>query len=1413
MSGKDDEALSAVVPNVAEQQTAPEASAMGAWCPGSAAPPLRITLAGAAPLSLTPDEVFLGEREGHAILGGGRLVDRRTPFTLIGPEDEADRLGRLRTICADACFPSAPLVLAQLHDVEVDLRLGLCVTRDGLLLDETAFVAGKIDPSLASSPLLTKAATGDSTISPVVTTETILHCFHRSSPAYGHFVLDGLVTLERARDTLLAGGGKVLVPPYMPPWALNAIRTLGFPEQALLRPVNGAVRCGRLLLASSIDTSTTFRPDPELCSGLRRRLAPAVTAGRRIYLSRANQTSYSNRRILNEGAVRNLLVARGFEVLEPGNMTIEAQAAALGEAAVVVGAHGSTFGNLVFAAPRTLVVDLMPADWVGYWDVDPPAERWLLNLTTALGLDYRLVLCPSRLIRVLPDSDQSGLQKFGMESTVDLRLLAQALDGKGASVSAPGGQAANADRVVVAPPAPDYSLSALSAPALEPLFRLPDRRGTFSAWWGHVPFAAWLVRSARPQSIVELGSFAGVSYFAFCQAVLAEGLDCACHAVDTWEGDVHAGHYGDPVYQDFKRFNHARYSGISTMHRCTFDEALWHFADGTVDILHIDGLHTYDAVRHDFETWLPKMSRRGVVLFHDAVERRSDFGVWQLWEELSARYPSFLFTHSHGLGVLVVGPEAPQAVLDLCASDAVRAARLRDRFGMIGDRWYNEAHWDFVARTTQAVTPPEPESRSVAMSDSAAMEAMAARLHAIETSTIWRTTGVIRSAARRFPWVARQARRTARLAYWTASGQLGTRLARRRAALAAVRGSLEVNNGLAVNNDLEGDDDLEADDGPHAPPTDHAPAADSADYREWVARHDTLRDADRKAIRAHIGRMAERPLISLILVARETPEPLLREAITSVITQLWPCWELCIAIDFFASAAVTRLLTGEAADPRVKWLRRDIDGGAAALANSALSLASGDLVAFLNVDDLLSEHALYQIAAEIEAHPQADVIYSDSDRMDGDGMRSEPYFKPDFDPDLLLAQNFLGPLVVYRRPQVAREGLREDIDGSEGHDLALRLTAGTDPARIRHIPAILVHRRQRAASTLPAAARVARDAVASLRVVQEHLAIAAPGAKAEPNPLMPHRLRIRWPLPNPAPTVTVIIATRDRAKLLAHCLNDILFRTDYPAVEVIVVDNGSQEANTIALLQRLQTADARVRVISAPGPFNYAALNNRAARAARGEILLLLNNDVEVLERDWLREMASHALKPDVGAVGAKLIYANGTIQHAGVVLGVGGSIASHFHYGAPRAHPGYFGSLTLAHSVSAVTGACLALRREVFEAIGGLDETNLSIGYNDVDLCLRIRECGLRIVWTPFAELYHLESASRGADTTSEQTERLRQETAYMKERWGKVLAADPYYNLNVSLARNDYGVGPAPRRVQPWQREASLAPMSEHA
>jgi GT2 family glycosyltransferase len=575
-----------------------------------------------------------------------------------------------------------------------------------------------------------------------------------------------------------------------------------------------------------------------------------------------------------------------------------------------------------------------------------------------------------------------------------------------------------------------------------------------------------------------------------------------------------------------------------------------------------------------------------------------------------------------------------------------------------------------------------------------------------------------------------------------------------------------------------------------------------ADYRRWVAAFDTLDDGDRAAIRRQIAMLADCPVISIVMPVYNTPEAYLRAAIASVRAQIYPHWELCIADDASSLPHVVPILQQAAAmDDRIRWIRRPVNGHISAATNTALTLVSGEWIALMDHDDILPEHAIYMLAAEISEHPQAQVIYSDEDRIDDNGLRSNPYFKPDFDPDLLLGQNVFNHLTAYRLELLQRlGGLRQGFEGSQDHDLALRAAGSVKPGQIRHIPAVLYHWRQSSNSVSFSESDLASCADASRRAVREHLGKRGVRANIVPASLARNYNRVIWPVPEPAPLVSVIVPTRDQSELLATCVDGLLNRTDYPAIEVLIVDNNSSSPKALAYFAKIQ-ADARVRVIAAPGPFNYADLNNRAAAQARGEILLLLNNDIKVIDRDWLREMVSHAARHDVGAVGARLIYADGRLQHGGIVLGVGG-VAGHYRVGERRNSAGPFGWLALTRTTSAVTGACLAVRREVYEEVGGLDAQNLAVGFGDVDLCLRIRECGYRNVWTPEAELYHLESASRGLDLKGEKAERFSRETEVMLARWNGALQSDPCWNPNLSLD-NAYGV-PAwpPRRERPWKR-----------
>jgi O-antigen biosynthesis protein len=574
-----------------------------------------------------------------------------------------------------------------------------------------------------------------------------------------------------------------------------------------------------------------------------------------------------------------------------------------------------------------------------------------------------------------------------------------------------------------------------------------------------------------------------------------------------------------------------------------------------------------------------------------------------------------------------------------------------------------------------------------------------------------------------------------------------------------------------------------------------------SNYTDWVKLYDTINDDDRGVIAAGIEQMAEPPLISVVMPVYQTPEALLRAAIDSVRAQLYPHWELCIADDASKSPHVKDVLENyRIIDPRIKVCYRAQNGHISAASNSALALAEGAFVALLDHDDRLPEHALYMVAAAICADRQIDLIFSDEDKIDADGRRYDPYFKSDWNPDLMLSQNAFNHLGIYRRSLVEGiGGFRSGYEGSQDYDLVLRASRNTTPNRIRHLPHILYHWRAIPGSVAMRGDEKSYAAVNARQAIADHLAACniAAEVKASGNQFFHH---VTYVIDEPVPRVSIVVPTRDRADLLRVCVSGLLDRTDYPDYEVLIVDNGSREAVTRDYLAKL-AKNPRVRIFPYDVPFNFSAINNFAAAHATGSLLCLMNNDIEVIHPNWLAEMVSRAVQPGVGAVGALLYYPDDRIQHAGTILGIGG-VAGHAHLGLARGSEGYFGRASLVQDLSAVTAACVVIPAAVFEQVGGFDEQNLPVAFNDVDLCLRIRELGYRIVWTPYAELYHHESASRGSDTNLNRIVRFRVEVNYMRKRWGPVLDHDPYYSPNLRLDRGDFSPAFPPRVDRPWRR-----------
>lgn len=559
-------------------------------------------------------------------------------------------------------------------------------------------------------------------------------------------------------------------------------------------------------------------------------------------------------------------------------------------------------------------------------------------------------------------------------------------------------------------------------------------------------------------------------------------------------------------------------------------------------------------------------------------------------------------------------------------------------------------------------------------------------------------------------------------------------------------------------------------------------------YKRWIKEREKLATGfagDYQKLATH----GDLPTISLLVPVYNPPVALLRECLESVIAQVYPHWQLCIADDASTDSQVRDcLLEFSKRDPRIKVVFREENGHIVKASNTALELVAGDYVGLLDHDDLLAPHALLRVAQQVVANPELLLVYSDEDKIDARGKRSNPHFKPDWNPDLLLGLNYICHLTVFRT-QLIRSvgGFREGTEGSQDHDLLLRCMPYLSNRNVTRIPDVLYHWRTIKGST--AASPSGKDYThnAGLRAVSDYLVAHHPGAQVVEGPLS-NSYRTKWPLPDPLPKVSLLIPTRDGVNILKPCVDAILKNTDYTALEVLILDNQTTCPRTLAYFDEL-AVDDRVAIHRWDHPFNFSAINNFGAKMATGDIIGLVNNDIEPINADWLREMVSHAVRPDIGCVGAKLYYPNGAIQHAGVILGIGG-VAGHSHkYFSPNSY-GYFLRLKLVQNLSAVTGACLLVRKSVFDEVGGLDEEHLAIAFNDVDFCLKVREAGYRNIWTPYAELYHHESASRGPEDTEKNRERFLRETRVMRDRWGKVLDLDPAYNPNLTRRREDFSL-----------------------
>jgi GT2 family glycosyltransferase len=555
-----------------------------------------------------------------------------------------------------------------------------------------------------------------------------------------------------------------------------------------------------------------------------------------------------------------------------------------------------------------------------------------------------------------------------------------------------------------------------------------------------------------------------------------------------------------------------------------------------------------------------------------------------------------------------------------------------------------------------------------------------------------------------------------------------------------------------------------------------ATLANERAYDTWMRVFDEAPQRDRARHVERLASLKSRPVFSILTTSSGLDLQVIDRLARSLAEQFYQHWQLLVAGAQEIVGDLRQALANLLPNQSIEVYPQNSDY--AATLNQLACIARGEFLIPIPSDVILRPNALLELALTLDTHPTAALIYSDEDRIGGNGERCEPSFKPAWSPDLFDVADYLGNLTAIRRDMVdAVGGWRSDLEPVSQYDLRMRVIDRVQPTNIVHLAKILVHK----PSTKPNA--IPRRRIE--RVIHDHCA--RQSIKAEivwpEDGLVP---RLQYRIPEPSPLVSLIISTRDRADILEMCVRSILNLTRYAPYEVLIVDNDSKEVVTHRLFTALR-ADRRVNVLQYPGPFNFSTLNNAAARRAKGTILGLVNNDVEIKDGAWLDEMVALAARPEIGCVGCKLLYPDKRIQHAGVYLGVGG-IAGHGYRFAPGNALGYMNRLRTVQNVSAVTAACLFVRKVVYNQVGGLDEQVFRVALNDVDLCLKVRAAGYLNLWTPFVEMVHHESASRGRDYSAAKAQRLSEEVKALRQRWGEELFSDPYYSPHLTNDAEDF-------------------------
>jgi glycosyltransferase involved in cell wall biosynthesis len=970
------------------------------------------------------------------------------------------------------------------------------------------------------------------------------------------------------------------------------------------------------------------------------------------------------------------------------------------------------------------------------------------------------------------------------------------------------------------------------------------------SWHAHLPFAYSLMTAMRPKIFVELGTHYGDSYFTFCQARRHASLDTKCYAIDHWAGDSHTNKYGEEVFEKVTNYNSENYSDFSELIRSKFSDALGLFEHGSIELLHLDGFHTFEAVNQDFRTWLPKIRRNGIILIHDICVRDRGFGVWELWESIKNEFPSFSFEFGFGLGVIQNRDEGGSTP-KIQGIDLSRGKNIQDLFYLAGEKVFlqkkihsGQLNLDRSEKKIQVLQEKNStglqQSKDFLNSVQKQLDTANARIESLGESLSRKRDGIYPQTIKQtfdtlssclnlrkkldpiVIWESPHSQLSLTWGQITFSGmirfagerlvkgiflQIGKRtvacdwniISSKKKREIKFTCSLRMGNGpKKCNLFLVLDDNSSIKAGARllfsvksksfisiakdiiAKPKQEEP------YQSWLkCNSPSIRN--RRSCESYDATLAKRPLFSFVMPVYEPPINFLKEAIASILDQTYTHWELCITNDAGENDEVNQYLEAiHQRNPRIKLNRRQENGGIAKATNDAIALAKGEFLVFIDHDDLIEPTALSEFACYIDKHPKTDFLYSDDDKVDINGLRYSPQFKPDWSPELLSAYCYVSHVKVVRTSTSAQVGhVREGFDGAQDYDYVLRLSEVC--REIGHLPKVLYHWRALPGSTAISGAAKPESFEAGLRAVRDSysrqglsVTIEQPGwAKEE-------ALGIYTPkFPDSGPEVTILIPSRNNYLLLSKCLESIE-STSYQNFRITIIDNESDDPSTLELLDR--TSHKILRLGNPSGKFNFSYLVNKGVEQSNTPYVLLLNDDTEVLNPNWLSQMVGFLGIEGVGSVGAKLLFPNNSIQHAGIIHGLGGGYAGPAFRNEASTDPGYLNYLRTPRNYSAVTAACLLTTKSLYLELGGFDETNFAVAYNDVDFCYRLTASGKRCVYCPDATLLHREGSSRGfTDNIAE--------LASFKKKYRDF--KDPFYNPNLSLENERFEI--APRRLPP--------------